>query len=92
MRYRWNDGPVLLLTHVAQNHAAGRGGKPRVFARVVTRPEGTAQRRDFAATGGVSETEPGILKGGGDRPPLRPVWVAAQGLDLKASLNGNPCS
>jgi len=28
----------------------------RVFARVVTRAEGTAQRRDFAAIGGVSET------------------------------------
>ena len=28
----------------------------RIFARVVTRPEGTAQRRDFAAIAGAPET------------------------------------
>jgi len=39
-----------------------------------------------AAKLSVPQKEPGILKGGGDKPPLRPVWVATQGLDLDLDL------
>ena len=30
--------------------------------------------------------EPGILKGGGDKPPLRPVWVATHGVELEVEV------
>ena len=68
------------------------------FSRVVTRSEGTATRRNFAAITAAPETrpsrfsdsaqlkEPGILKGGGDKPPLRPVWVATQGLEVEVEV------
>ena len=51
-------GEVVTREPVAafKNHAGGRGEKPRFFARVVTRPEGIAQRRDFAAIAGIAET------------------------------------
>ena len=35
---------------------------------------------------GTCFKEPGILKGGGDRPPLRPVWAAAQGLEIEIEI------
>ncbi|RJT48875.1 hypothetical protein CKQ54_13500 [Rahnella variigena] len=34
--------------------------------------------------------EPEILKRRGDRRLLRPVWVATQGVDLWASVGGEP--
>ena len=55
----------LSLNDLLNDIASGRTQKSRrrewwktarLFARVVTRAEGTAQRRDFAAIGGVSET------------------------------------
>jgi hypothetical protein len=35
---------------------------------------------------GTCFEESGILKGGGDKPSLKPVWVATQGFDIEVDF------